>query len=113
MSWNTGDGNERFSPRNLSPAFRRTGSANVGDAGRLAPVTTRLRKLEAQNLRLPSRDRVRLAERILRTLDRDSDAECERLWLEEVERRLDEVESGTARTMAAHVVMREVRSKLR
>lgn len=80
---------------------------------RVAAVSTRLRKLEAQILQLPSRDRVRLAERILGNLDRDSDAECERLWLEEAERRLDELESGTAKTIAAHVVMREVRSRLR
>ncbi len=44
-------------------------------------------------LGLPPKERARLAERLISSFDQESDFDAEKLWLEEAERRLDELES--------------------
>ena len=70
-------------------------------------------KLEAQALRLPPEQRARLAERLISSLDEQADVDAEALWLEEAERRLDELESGEAPTVSADRVIEKARSSLR
>jgi len=69
--------------------------------------------LESEALRLPAEARARLAERLLASLDSETDAEIEELWLTEAERRLDELESGRATGIRADEVVADARSKLR
>ena len=69
--------------------------------------------LESEVLQLPVAARARLAERLLASLDADSDPGNEDLWLAEAERRLGELESGHARGVPAEEVLADVRSRLR
>ena len=71
------------------------------------------RDLESKALKLPPRKRARLAERLLASLDEESDPNAEALWLEEAERRLDELESGKVRGVPASQVVKKARSSLR
>jgi putative addiction module component (TIGR02574 family) len=71
------------------------------------------RELEAQALRLAPRDRARLAERLIASLDDAVDADAEEAWVREGERRLDELKSGKAKGRAAAGVFRRARAALR
>jgi putative addiction module component (TIGR02574 family) len=70
-------------------------------------------KLEAKALKLPPEERARLAERLISSLDHEADADSEELWIQEAERRLDELESGAADPVAAERVIEKARSSLR
>ncbi|MBI2207723.1 MAG: addiction module protein [Candidatus Rokubacteria bacterium] len=71
------------------------------------------RELESQALKLSRRDRARLAQRLISSLDREVDADAERRWLAEAERRLAELKSGKVAAIPAERVMKKVRSALR
>jgi putative addiction module component (TIGR02574 family) len=71
------------------------------------------RELEAEALRLPRRERARLAERLISSLDQEADLDTETLWLAEAERRLDELESGRVAGIPAERVFEAARSTLR
>ena len=71
------------------------------------------RQLESKVLKLSVRERARLAERLLSSLDDQTDADAEKLWVEEAERRLDELRSGTVRSKPAGSVFRKARSAVR
>jgi len=70
------------------------------------------RDLEARVLGLPSKARARLAERLLASLEGERDADADSLWLEEAERRLDEIEAGRVETVAASEAIQKSRSSL-
>ena len=69
-----------------------------------------IEQLELEALSLPRHLRARLAERLISSLDEE--AEIEREWLEEAERRLARIEAGEAQTRPAEDVLREARSRL-
>jgi putative addiction module component (TIGR02574 family) len=71
------------------------------------------RQLEAKVLELPPRERARLAERLISSLDQEVDADAEAAWVREGERRLDELKSGRAKGRAAAGVFRRARAALR
>jgi putative addiction module component (TIGR02574 family) len=71
------------------------------------------RELESQALKLSRRDRARLAQRLISSLDQKVDADAEQLWLAEAERRLAELKSGKVAGISAERVMKKVRSALR
>jgi putative addiction module component (TIGR02574 family) len=71
------------------------------------------RQLESKALKLPVRERARLAERLLSSLDDQTDPDAEKLWVEEAERRLEELRSGTVTSRPAESVFRKARSRLR
>lgn len=71
------------------------------------------RQLESKALKLPARERARLAERLISSLDAQTDPDAEKLWVEEAERRLAELRSGTAKSRSADSVFRKARSTLR
>jgi putative addiction module component (TIGR02574 family) len=70
-------------------------------------------KLEAKALKLPPEKRARLAERLISSLDHEIDADSEHLWVQEAERRLDELESGAVDAIAAERVIEKARSSVR
>lgn len=75
-----------------------------------------LKQLEAEALELSSQERAQLARRLLVSLDEDADddpAEVERAWEEEIRRRLQEVEEGTAELVPAEQVFSELRLRTR
>ncbi len=71
------------------------------------------RQLESKVLKLPARERARLAERLISSLDDQTDPDAEKLWGEEAERRLEELRSGTVKSRSAETVFRRARSALR
>jgi putative addiction module component (TIGR02574 family) len=71
------------------------------------------RELESKALKLPRRERARLAQRLLSSLDPKADGDVEKLWLREAERRLGELKSGKVAGIPAEKVVRKARSTLR
>ena len=71
------------------------------------------RKIEAQALRLSPKERARLAQRLIASLDPESDRDAEQAWLKEAERRLDELESDKVAGIPAEQVLEKARSTLR
>lgn len=69
-------------------------------------MATSSRQLEAKILELPPRQRARLAERLISSLDEEADVDAEAAWIREGERRLDELNSGKANGRAAAGVFR-------
>ena len=63
----------------------------------------------AEALRLPLHERARLAEELITSLDED--AELEAAWLEEVERRREEVASGKVQLVDADEVVNRLRTR--
>lgn len=71
------------------------------------------REVESQALKLSRKERARLAHRLISSLDQEADADAERLWLAEAERRLGELKSGKVAAIPAERVIKKVRSALR
>jgi putative addiction module component (TIGR02574 family) len=71
------------------------------------------RELESQALKLSRRERARLAQRLISSLDQEAEANAERLWLAEAERRLADLKSGKVAGIPAERVIKKVRSALR
>jgi len=64
-------------------------------------------------MKLSRRERARLAQRLISSLDHEVDADTEKLWLREAERRLAELKSGKVVGIPAATVMRKARATLR
>ena len=71
------------------------------------------RELESKALKLSRRERARLAQRLISSLEQQVDADAESLWLAEAERRLAELKSGKVAAIPAAKVMKKPRSALR
>ena len=71
------------------------------------------RELESEAMKLPRRQRARLAQRLISSLDQEGDADAERLWLAEAERRLADLKSGKVAGIPAERVLKKVRAALR
>ncbi len=73
-------------------------------------------EIVAAALKLEHKERAELASRLIRSLDEEeekfSPEECERLWLEESERRLEELEQSRVKGIPGEQVMRELRDLL-
>ncbi|HSW00651.1 MAG TPA: addiction module protein [Sedimentisphaerales bacterium] len=69
-------------------------------------------ELEAEVKKLSLRERAALARRIVESLDELSEQEIEALWIEEAERRLDELEQGQVTEMSAEEVIRRARASI-
>jgi putative addiction module component (TIGR02574 family) len=72
-----------------------------------------MRDLESKALKLSPRERARLAQRLISSLDQEADADAEKLWRDEAERRLDDLKSGKVAGIPAEKVIRKARSSLR
>ncbi|MCY3777954.1 MAG: addiction module protein [Candidatus Aminicenantes bacterium] len=71
-----------------------------------------LKELETEALRLNPAGRARLAKKLLNSLDVLSEAEVERLWVEEAERRNDQIERGVVEARRAEDVIQDARARL-
>ena len=70
------------------------------------------KELETEALQLNPTDRARLAKKLLNSLDALSEAEVERLWVEEAERRNEQIEGGVVEARRAEDVIRDARARL-
>ena len=68
-------------------------------------------ELKAEALRLGPEARAYLARELLASLDALSEAEIEKLWIDEAIRRDDELDSGKARAYPADEVLARARSR--
>jgi putative addiction module component (TIGR02574 family) len=84
-----------------------------GTYDRNRPMKSTTRQVEAKALKLPPRERARLAERLISSLDDQVDLDSDELWAEEAERRLEELRSGAVKSRSAENVFRKARSTLR
>jgi putative addiction module component (TIGR02574 family) len=68
-------------------------------------------------MKLPVRDRVRLAQQLVSTLDEDTETatekEIEELWFAEAERRLEELRGGSVQGISAEDAFRNAREALK
>ena len=76
-------------------------------------MSANLEECERQARQLPLKDRSVLIDYLIRSLDELDEAECERLWVEEAERRYREYKAGNITSRPAKDVIRDARSKLR
>ncbi len=60
-------------------------------------------------LKLTAKERAEVAEQLISSLDETPDADVERAWQEEIHRRMQEVDSGTAKTISWEEVQRRLR----
>ena len=66
-----------------------------------------------QALDLDLKERARLAERLLKSLDGVSEEEIQELWLDEAEHRIDEYRAGRLEGVVAEQIFREAEDLLR
>ena len=71
-----------------------------------------LRLLEKEVLELPPRSRVRLAEKIMESIDDYATPGLEAAWDSEIDRRVKEIQSGAEKGIPAEDVMKEARRAL-
>ena len=76
-------------------------------------MPTLVEELSARARTLPPEDRARLAEELLESLEQDPDSEVEAAWDREIERRVAEVEAGTAKLIPAEDVHAQARRLIR
>lgn len=73
---------------------------------------TRFDQIAAEAMKLPLRDRVRLAQRLVSSVDDQTEADVETLWVAEAERRLEELRTGKAQGVEAEEAFRKARKAL-
>lgn len=76
-------------------------------------MSSNLDQLTADAMKLPLRDRVQLAQRLVSTLDDEMDAGAEELWFAEAERRLEELRSGKVQGIDSDEAFRTAREALK
>ena len=69
-------------------------------------------KCERLARELPLKDRSELIELLISSLDELDEAECEKMWIEEAERRYREYKAGNISSRPASEVLRGARAKL-
>ncbi len=69
-------------------------------------MTMTLEQLTAEALQLELDARAELAHRLLVSLDEPSESEVEKLWLEEIRRRVQDYRDGKVETVPADEVLR-------
>ena len=75
-------------------------------------MSTQFDQVAADAMKLPLRDRVRLAQQLVATLDDQSETEIEELWFSTARRRLDELHSGEVQGIEADDAFRMARENL-
>lgn len=75
-------------------------------------MLSNVQEIEEKALKLSSPERALLAEHLINSLEGREDAEAERLWIEEAERRYREYKEGKVKAKPADQVFKEAFSKL-
>jgi len=80
-------------------------------------MSTHFEEIAADAMKLSIRDRVRLAQQLVSTLDEDDEtmtaAELETLWFAEAQRRLEEFHSGKVSGVSGEDAFRNAREALK
>lgn len=75
-------------------------------------MTKAAQELLADALRLDTTERAKLAAELLASLDGEPEEDVEAAWAEEVERRMDEIESGAVKLVPWEDVKRRVEKEI-
>lgn len=75
-------------------------------------MTDRFNKIESSALKLSIKQRARLASKLISSLEKGSEKQAEKLWLEEIDQRNQRLEEGEAELVTEEDVMRKARSIL-
>lgn len=70
-------------------------------------------KIVEQALLLPRDDRAELVEKLLQSLNTPLQEEMDKLWAEEAEKRVKEVEEGKVKVLDGEQVIKEVKTRLK
>jgi putative addiction module component (TIGR02574 family) len=73
----------------------------------------KIESLEKEVLRLPPEESARLAELLLSSLDELPEAELERIWFAEGQRRAEQIDSGAVQLIPSEEMERKARSLVR
>lgn len=76
-------------------------------------MSNNLDELTADAMKLPLRDRVQLAQRLVSTIDDEIETDTEALWFAEAERRLEELRSGSVEGIDSDEAFRTAREILK
>ncbi|HBB89961.1 MAG TPA: addiction module antitoxin RelB [Blastocatellia bacterium] len=76
-------------------------------------MSNNLDELTADAMKLPLRDRVQLAQRLVSTIDDEVETDTEALWFAEAERRLEELRSGSVEGIDSDEAFRTAREILK
>jgi putative addiction module component (TIGR02574 family) len=68
-------------------------------------------KLLEEALLLPADERASLVEKLLQSLNLPTEAEVNRLWVEEAERRISQIEAGKVELIPGEQVFAKIRAK--
>ena len=98
--------------RELPLFFHWSGPTIEAEAVNTAESRMSLEELVAEVKILSLEDRAALAKRIVRSLDDLSESEVEALWVQEAQRRLEEMEQGRAVEIPAEEVLRRARAAI-
>ena len=75
-------------------------------------MNTQAEQILQSALSLDPDDRIEIAESLLLSLDEKRAAEVEKIWAEEIQRRIDQIDRGEVTLIPADEVMREMRERL-
>ena len=81
-------------------------------ATELTVMNTQFDQVIADAMKLPVRDRVRLAQQLVSTIDDEPETNVEELWFAEAKRRLQELHAGEAKGIDADEAFRMAREDL-
>ncbi|MDZ7625033.1 MAG: addiction module protein [Ignavibacteriaceae bacterium] len=70
-------------------------------------------KFIEEALMLPLEDRAELVDKLLQSLNVPTQSDVDRLWMDEVEKRINEYDSKKVESLNGENVIREIRSKLK
>lgn len=76
-------------------------------------MDTHFDEVVAGAMKLPLRDRVRLAQHLVSTLDDEIETDVEALWFAEAERRLEELRSGKVEGIASKAAFKRAGEALK
>lgn len=76
-------------------------------------MTDLAKKFVDEALLLPREDRAELVEKLLQSLNTPTQAEVDRLWAEEVEKRVKEYDEGKIEAIDGEQVFKEIRDRLK
>lgn len=75
--------------------------------------TDALKKLRSEALMLPEADRAELAHALVTSLDAPADADATEAWDREIQRRLAEIDAGTAKLIDRDEFRRRMQERLK
>lgn len=79
---------------------------------RVTIMNTQFDQVVADAMKLPVRDRVRLAQQLVSTIDEEPETNVEELWFAEAKRRLEELHTGKTKGIDVDDAFRMAREDL-